>query len=202
MKLVSSDLYQVKITLVGIQGSGKTYNARKLIKAMRRPLIYGVYPFEWKNESDKVEVFIPNDFSMNTFEDFAKELISIQEKTKAYDCLFVDDADLFFNTNFSHYPFTNRLFISQRQLGLTLIFASKRPQNLSTKVYENSDYIFVFATEGVNVKRYLENLHPDMKILLPKLSREKHNFILKKVGKAPNLVNGNELNNKSKNEKN
>lgn len=187
MKLTRQELHQVKITFVGMQGSGKTFNAKKIVNTFKNPLVYGVYPFEWEDAPEKVEIFIPKDYTMATFELFAEELIKQQIKTKKYDCLFVDDADLFFGTNFANYPNTNRLFISQRQLGLTLIFASKRPQNLSTKTYENSDYIFVFAIEGTNVKRYLENLHPLMKEYLPKLSREKHNFVLKKVGEEPKL---------------
>ena len=187
MKLTKEELHQVKIIMIGIQGSGKTFRSKQLVKAFKRPLIYGVYPFEWENEPERIEIFIPKDFTMDTFEKFAGELIKQQEKNKTYDCLFIDDADLFFTSNFSNYPNTNRLFISMRQLGLTLIFASKRPQNLSTKVYENSDFTFVFAVEGTNVKKYLINLHEDMKILLPQLSREKHNCILKKVGEDPKL---------------
>jgi hypothetical protein len=188
MKLTKQDLHQKKITLIGMQGSGKTFRSKQLIKGFQKPLIYGVYPFEWEDASDKVEIFIPKDYTMQTFENFAGQLIKQQEKNKTYDCLFIDDADLFFTTNFAQYPNTNRLFISMRQLGLTLIFASKRPQNLSTKVYENSDLSFIFAIEGINVKRYLENLHKDMKILLPQLSREKHNCIFKKVGEDPKIL--------------
>jgi hypothetical protein len=187
MKFKRDDLIQRKITCIGMQGSGKTFTSKKLVRAMKKPLVYGVYPFEWEKESNKIQIYLPKDYTMETFEAFAGELIKTQEKGNGYDCLFIDDADLFFSTNFAKYPNTNRLFISQRQLGLTLIFASKRPQNISTKVYENSDYLFIFANEGVNVKKYLENLHPEMKTLLPKLSREKHNFILKKVGDDPKL---------------
>ena len=187
MKITKENLKQVKITLIGMQGSGKTYASKKLVKAFKKPLIYGVYPFEWEKEPNKISLYIPENYTMDTFEDFAGNLIIEQQTSKTYDCLFIDDADLFFNSNFARYPNTNRLFISQRQLGLTLIFASKRPQNLSTKVYENSDYVFAFATEGVNVKKYLTNLHEDMKILLPKLSREKHNCVLKEIGKEPKL---------------
>ncbi len=191
MKLTKEELKNVKITLIGMQGSGKTYRSKQLVRAFKKPLIYGVYPFEWENEPKRIEIFIPKDYTMETFEKFAGDLIKQQEKNKTYDCLFVDDADLFFGTNFSKYPNTNRLFISMRQLGLTLIFASKRPQNLSTKVYENSDYSFIFAVEGTNVKKYLENLHKEMKILLPQLSREKHNCVFKKVGEDPKLLGKN-----------
>lgn len=187
MKINKENLTQVKITLIGMQGSGKTHGSKKLVRAFKKPLVYGVYPQEWTSEPDKIKIYIPKDYTMQTFEEFAGALIKEQEKNKTYDCLFIDDADLFFNNNFANYPNTNRLFISQRQLGLTLIFASKRPQNLSTKVYENSDFVFAFATEGVNVKKYLENLHENMKILLPKLSREKHNCVLKEIGKEPEL---------------
>jgi len=199
MKFTKEKFHQVKITLIGMQGSGKTFLSKRIIKVFKNPLVYGVYPFEWENEPNKIKVYLPEGFTPASFEKFAGMLINEQMQNKTYDALFVDDADLFFNSNFNKYPNTNRLFISQRQLGLTLMFASKRPQNLSTKVYENSDFVFSFATEGVNVKKYLENLNEKMKILIPKLSREKHNFILKEIGKEPKLLRLNA--NKSKEQK-
>jgi hypothetical protein len=188
MEFKKENFNQVKILCVGMQGSGKTYLSKKIVKCFKNPLVYGVYPFEWENEPNKIKIFIPQQFTPEAFEYFAGQLIEEQVKNQTFDCLFVDDADLFFNSNFSKYPNTNRLFISQRQLGLTLIFASKRPQNLSTKVYENADFVFAFAIEGVNVKKYLENLHENMKFLIPNLSRNKHNFVLKEIGKEPYLL--------------
>lgn len=176
----------VKICIIGMQGAGKTELVKKLVKQFKKPLVYGVYPEEWKNED--VVIYKPSDFSINAFEKFSFDLIQLQTKNKTYDCLIIDDADLFFNKNsLSLFPNINRLIISQRQLKLSLIFISKRPQNLSTKIYENSDYIFIFAVEGVNVKKYLLNLHDEMINLLGFLSREKHNFILKEIGKEPIL---------------
>lgn len=188
MQFKRDNFHQVKVVCIGMQGSGKTFLSKRIVKAMKNPLVYGVYPFEWENEPDRVKLYMPKAFTPEAFEEFAGVLIQEQFKNKTYDALFIDDADLFFNSNFNKYPNTNRLFISQRQLGLTLIFASKRPQNLSTKVYENADYVFAFAVEGVNVKKYLENLHESMKNLIPNLSRDKHNFILKEIGKEPKLL--------------
>lgn len=182
-----NNVKQTKFCVVGMQGSGKTHFTKSIIKLFKNPLVYGVYPFEWENESKKIKMFVPNDLTLIAFNDFAGNLIKEQVENKTYDCLFIDDADLFFKNNFDLYPNINRLFISQRQLGLTLIFASKRPQNLSTKVYENSDFLIIFAVEGVNVKKYLRNLHEDMEELLKNLSREKHNFIIKKIGENPKL---------------
>ena len=174
-----------KLTVIGMQGSGKTELVKTIVKQFKNPLVYGVYPEEWSNESNKINLFVPPNFSLETFNKEMQNLIKEQVSRQTYDALIIDDADLFFKNNFDVYDNINRIFISQRQLNLSLIFVSKRPQNLSTKIYENSDYIIVFAIEGVNVKRYLLNLHEDMHSLLPKLSREKHNFIIKEVGNKP-----------------
>jgi len=80
MKLTKEELHQVKITMIGIQGSGKTFRSKQLVKAFKRPLIYGVYPFEWENEPERIEIFIPKDFTMDTFEKFAGELIKATRK--------------------------------------------------------------------------------------------------------------------------
>lgn len=192
MELIKKEeLKQVKICLIGMQGSGKTFMSKKLVNSFKKPLVYGVYPEEWIHEPNKIRMYSVKSFSIEAFNKFAGELINYQQNSEPkdrYDCLFIDDADLFFTSNFAVYENINRLFISQRQLGLSLIFASKRPQNLSTKIYENSDFLFIFAVEGINVKKYLNSLHENMKILLPKLSREKHNCIIKKIGKEPKLI--------------
>jgi len=187
MKFKKDYFKEKRIILIGMQGSGKTTIAKKIIRAFKNPLVYGVYSEEWEKEPNKIKMTIPKSFSAEAFNEFSEGLIQEQIKNKTYDALFVDDADLFFTNNLNNFESTNRLFISMRQLGLSLVLASKRPQNLSTKTYENADLIFNFAVEGVNVKKYLENLHEKMKILLPKLSREKHNFILKEIGKEPVL---------------
>lgn len=185
MKFTYDTLKQTKICIIGMQGSGKTTLAKKIVRTFKKPLVYGVYPEEWIHEPQKIRIYIPPSFTPEAFEEFARILIAEQVNYKTFDCLLIDDADLFFNSNFSRYPSTNRLFISQRQLGLSLIFVSKRPQNLSTKIYENSDYIFIFAIEGVNVKKYVYNLHEEMKNLVPQLSRKNHLFIIKEIGKPP-----------------
>lgn len=190
MKMDLTTTYK-RAVVIGMQGSGKTYVSKQIIKQFKKPIVYGVYPEEWENESNKITLFIPKNFTSETFDLFAKNLIESQrnpENKNKYDALFIDDADLFFTHNFSSHENINRLFISMRQIGLSIVLMSKRPQNLSTKTYENADYVLVFAVEGTNVKKYLENLHEDMKTLMPQLSREKHNFIYKEIGKKPQLI--------------
>lgn len=179
-----------RTVIIGMGGTGKTELVKMVTKQFRNPLVYGVYPEEWEKESDKVTIFIPKDFTIETFDRFVGKLINTQSNPDSkHDALIVDDADLFFDSNFIKKSNINRLFISMRQLGLSIILISKRPQNLSTKTYENADYVIVFAVEGINVKKYLHNLHEDMEELMEKLSVDEHNFIVKEAGKKPIILN-------------
>lgn len=188
------NLKDAKTTVLGIQGSGKTILAKELIKQFKHPLIYGVHLYEWQQAKDNVVVYNPFDYSLETFNSFAGDLINgIKSRNYNYDALVVDEADMFFRTNFNINKNINDLFINNRHYGLAIIFVTRRPQDISTKIYEQSEHIFIFAIEGVNVKMRLENLHEQMKALLPQLHKDKHNFIYKRIGENPIIFKGIEL---------
>ena len=64
---------------------------------------------------------------------------------------------------------------------------ARRPQSLPTELVETSHFLFVFALEGKNAKDHLRAIHSDFKELLDELSSDKHNFILKELGKPPQV---------------
>lgn len=180
----------VKTCILGIQGSGKTYfTQNKFLKQFRRPIVYGVHIYEWEKAPAKVSVYDPNrDTSVEKFDRFCKDIIDLARSGRLeYDCLVIDEADMFFRSNFDIMPNANDLFINHRHYGIALVFITRRPQDISTKIFEQSEHLFIFAIEGINVKKYIKNLHEDMEKHMAKLHKDKHNFIYKRIGEEPLL---------------
>ena len=111
-------------------------------------------------------------------------------QAKKIDCFVLDEADMFFRTNYDLCVNLNDLIINHRHYGnLAMVFISRRPQDIPTKIVESCFYQIIFLVEGANVFRKFENIHPKLFELLEKLDYEKHNFIVKELGKAPYLCN-------------
>lgn len=188
-----------KTVIAGIQDSGKTYVAKKLILQFKKPLVYAVHGYEWVDAPDKIDVFIPKDYKLETFNEFCKKLISNikgmdsygkDKKTKTYDALFIDEFDYFFSNNIdiTQYDWINDLFINHAHYRIALVGITRRVQDIPTKFFESSRHRFIFAVEGENAERKIIGMHPDMKELMPQLTVENHWFVYHRIGHAPQLI--------------
>lgn len=194
------NLKGVKSCFVGIQGSGKTEAVKYFTnKGFKKPLVYAVHKYEWDNMSNKYNIYIPQSYDLKEFNMFCGNLIKgLKNREKDFDALIIDEADLFFQDNFQIYGNVNDLFINHRHYpkgkGIALILVTRRPQDIPAKVFESSEHLFVFAIEGENVKRKLENLSPQIRELTPYLSKDKHNYIYKQIGYSPKLCKAIQIN--------
>lgn len=190
-----------KINVYGIQGSGKTWCvANYLIPSFQNPIIYGVHP------SDYIQAkgIILNPKNLSTDElDRNCELIKEKAIKGECDCFVLDEADMFLGNSIESikkYPHLYDLIINHRHYkkgypfiddknlsGLAVIFITRRPQSIPTEVTESSEYYFVYAIAGENVKRKLINIHSGFRELLPFLKKDEHNFIFYRVGDNPKL---------------
>lgn len=192
------DLKNSKTCVFGIQGSGKTKLVEhSLVKNFKHPFVYLMHPEDFKTCKNNVMLFIPRDknknidTSMATLNNTAKVIKDLAKQGKI-DALIVDEADLFIPKNFmslQKFPEFHDILINHRHYNLALIFISRRPQEISTVIVEQSEQIFLFAIDGKNVREHFARLHEDFEPLMNMLSKDKHNFIFKTLGERPQLKN-------------
>lgn len=180
-----------KIFIGGIQGSGKTYLATtKIIPAFNHVCVYAVHPDDFKSlQHADTKLLIPQDYKMETLDQTAK---TIKKMAKEGNCdLFVlDEADLFLpqdKRTLQAYKDFYDILINHRHYNLAICLISRRPQSLPAEAVEQCEYLFVFAIEGANVYDRMKNIDIRYKPLMPKLDKDLHNFIFKRVGHPPEL---------------
>jgi len=208
-----------KVGVFGIQGSGKTYfSEHALIKSFKHPFVYLLHPEDFKSCGNNVSIYTPYkmvkgqriiDRSTAHLDRVMGEFI-IQAKKGKYDAFVLDEASTFLPKNLAtlqnEAPNIIDAIDSHRHYGLkkgegfAIVYMARRPQSLPTELVETSHFLFVFALEGKNAKDHLKAIHSDFSDLLGQLTVEKHNFILKELGKAPQIYQATKLKEAKKND--
>lgn len=158
---------------------------KHLLNHFHKPVVFEVHP-DYRNT--KALYFTPPQISLNALNEFCKTVKDLAVK-KECDLFIIDEADLFFRSNYDIPPYLNDLVINHAHYNLAIGLVSRRPQDIPTKILETCHYSFIFIMEGVNAVDKIKKFHKDMEGLLPYLSFEKHNFIVKELGKAPYISN-------------
>ena len=180
-------IQNVKTCVFGIQGSGKTYLVENhLLKSFKHPFVYRVHKEDFTNTKGNVYVYDCKDTSLKELEATAI-IIKQYGKAKLIDCFVLDEADLFLKSMVAISPAMTDLILNHRHYNLALIFITRRPQSIPTEIVETCENIICFKVEGENVERKLRAIHPDFQTLLPKLDKDKYNFILKELGQPPRI---------------
>jgi len=173
------DLQNNKIAIFGIQGSGKTYLAKYLIRNFKT-LVYEVNP-DYRDTNAYVYQGSKTLQDLNKFCENVKEL-ALKRKINAF---LLDEADLFFRSNYDLQPNLNDLVINHRHYNLALFFISRRPQDIPTKIVESCHYIIIFKLEGANAINKFKEIDERILPLLEKLQYKDYRFIVKEIGKEP-----------------
>jgi hypothetical protein len=185
------DLKNVSTVVCGTKGSGKTYMAKFLASHFKKPYWYLIHKDDLADMPNNVNTIIPSTTSIGELETTLKAVKEMAIK-KQIDCFILDEAEMFIPKDFrslqSKSPVLNDLVINNRHYNLALIFISRRPQSLPTQIFETSDNIFLFAIEGKNINEYFSQLHQGFEPLIPRLSKEHHNYIHKSLGQEPKLM--------------
>lgn len=195
-----------KVGVFGIQGSGKTWFVEKgLIKSFKRPFVYLLHPEDFTSCGNNVSVYVPYkilkgkkiiDRSTAHLDRVMGKFIEEAKKGK-YDAFILDEASTFLPKNLATLQKeapnmidaidSHRHYGKKKGEGFSVVYMARRPQSLPTELVETSHFLFVFALEGKNAKDHLRAIHSDFKDRLDELSSDKHNFILKELGKAPQI---------------
>ena len=181
----------MRVTIIGLQGSGKTYLAKRVFldKEKRHLVIdpndeyegYTRYVPKYTDDYDKLteemkiaikKMVLPNTWSIEQLEKTGKE------KKDRLKLLVIDEADLMLPARHNINAAIRNLIVKSRHLRLDIVFISRRPTDLNAYVMDVSDYLVVFKQVGYNALRTLRALKLDSDKAIKELDYEKHEFLL------------------------
>lgn len=177
------DFSNKKIGIFGIQGSGKTFFATKLLSQFKAPFVYRLTP-DFDNVENAI-IFKQTDKyrDLDFFLATAKRL----GQNGKIDAIVLDESDLFMTEARIEQGILNEMLLMHRHFNLAFIIISRAPQDIPRKVFESCHYIINYMLDAPLVRKKFEDLHADYKTLLPQLDFNRHNFIIKEIGQPPKL---------------
>lgn len=184
------DFKGAKTCIFGIQGSGKTYFAQKEYRFFEKPIVFVVNDDDLEKWKYLPKLYIYHADRNNTVADFNKFIKKARDWALQgkVDCIIIDEADQFFQTNWNlNAPFLD-LILNHRHMGkngCALWFMTRRPQDIPTKIVEQSKFMIIFKLEGVNAIRRFSEINPLLPSMIERLDYQRHNFIFKELGKDP-----------------
>ncbi len=181
-----------KNCVFGTQGSGKTvFSQSGLATQFDNPLIFVV------NKDDvagwlaipQAHVYVAeNRLALGPeFAKFMRWAHGLAMKGKI-DAIFIDEADLFYNTNYDLDPVSLDLTLNHRHIGpegTAIVLITRRPQDIPTKTVESSRNLFIFKLEGANAIKRFNEINPKIPPLIEEISYDQHNFVVKELGEDP-----------------
>lgn len=182
------DLRKHKTCIFGIQGSGKTEFIKKAYQQFKAPIVFVVNKNDDWHTLKNIYVYQAEN-RLNVKEEF--EFFISQSRKWALenkiDAIIIDEADLFFNSNWDIKPELLDLVLNHRHIGsgIALIFLTRRPQDIPTKIVESSKYLIIFKLEGYNAIQRFKEIDERIPPLIEKISFQKHNFVVKQIGEEP-----------------
>ena len=180
-----------RLTVIGLQGSGKTYLVKKAIldKEQQHLVIdpndeydgYTRYVPRFTDDYEKLtqeiklvikKLVLPNCWSLEQMEKSGKD------KPKRLKLLVIDEADLVAPARRNLNSMLRNLIVKSRHLRLDIVFISRRPTDLNAYIMDTSDKLVVFKQVGYNALKTLRALKLDSDKVIKQLDYAKHEFLL------------------------
>lgn len=181
-----------RLTVIGLQGSGKTYLVKKAIldKEPHHLVIdpndeygdeYTRYIPRFTDNYEKLtqeiklvvkKLVLPNCWSLEQMQKSGKD------KPKRLKLLVIDEADLIAPARTNINSMLRNLIVKSRHLRLDIVFISRRPTDLNAYIMDTSDKLVVFKQVGYNALKTLRALKLDSDKVIKKLNYAKHEFLL------------------------
>jgi hypothetical protein len=191
------NLREKKIFIGGIQGSGKTHAARILIqKHFATALIMRVTPdFDGiVQKGCKLKqaslVRATGKPYMEVAEAMAESIVKGHIKPEV---IVFDEADLLFQSHAELMPYMNELVIKHRHFkaadgkGTSMIFITRRVQDIPAKITDSCHVRLFFPLEGKNAMTYIAGQDERIPELMQQLKYKDYRFVLKMIGEAPTI---------------
>ncbi len=180
-----------RLTVIGLQGSGKTYLVKKAIldKEPQHLVIdpndeydgYTRYVPRFTDDYEKLtaeiklaikKLVLPNTWSLEQMDKTGKD------KPKRLKLLVIDEADLIAPARTNINSMLRNLIVKSRHLRLDIVFISRRPTDLNAYIMDTSDKLVVFKQVGYNALKTLRALKLDSDKVIKQLDYAKHEFLL------------------------
>lgn len=188
------DFKNQKVFIGGIQGSGKTVFARWLVKNRYSRAIGIRETKDFDDIPNMVLVERGQSDRLVAIEHIAKMLVEIGREVEEgkrtkheFEALVIDEADLYFKSNFDIGHYMSDLVAMHRHYKIALVFITRRPQDIPAIIRESCRYSVYYKISGTYVMRALRDIHPDIPELIEQLDYDKHNFVLYELGRPPVL---------------
>lgn len=184
----------MKVVILGIQGSGKTYLAQKyFLDNEPNHIVFDIndeYPddyiryvphkktvddYELLSEETKLfvkRVVFPNIWSIEQVEKAGKD------KNKRLKLIVFDEADLIMPARKLFNSALHNLWVKSRHYRVDLVVISRRPTDLNTYVMDTADYLIVFNIPGHNAMRVLKDINAEAEKVIKSLDYNKHEFVI------------------------
>lgn len=160
------DIIEKKICIFGTGGTGKTVFTKQLWNKFKTPLAYDI-----NGDFSKCKggiAYVPQNVTTE-FKQFLNFYKQANAKRKI-DAIFFDDADAYLDYEVMNDDFFTDLVIRHRNYyKVSLIFIGKKPQNLPTKIVENSHIQIIYNVEGLNAIKRVSDIHQDIGNMLEQL---------------------------------
>jgi hypothetical protein len=198
---MKEDFTRRKVTVAGIQESGKTVFIRACAKKFKCPAVFSPNRHDWVDENVLLWVASPSAYKNellkflswvkeNNKRAFRGEKGNDDKRLKPIDAIFMDDVDLAFESTGSNSTtgIINDLHVLHRHKPwyLACFFITRRPQDIPTKLVESSHFNIIYSIEGDNVFKKYNNVDKKILPLLEnEIPYESYKYIVKPIGKAP-----------------
>lgn len=173
--------FGVHVNIFGSKGSGKTYSAIKVAKScFKAPLVYRMSD-DFDNED--VVLFPPRNY-IDDLDPFIHKVKHLA-KHGVIDAVIFDEADMLFPSNKPLTPIQKELVDKHRHFPCSVVFISRRPQNLNSMIAEEGHFTSVYAIEGDNVIMKLNRINKEFGDMVQSLEYKDYRCVLKELGKPP-----------------
>lgn len=185
-----------KTCIFGIQGSGKSMWMMEIYREFKHPIVFVVNEDDARKWAKLPGIYIwkanraTPEKTLADFKTFIETCRKWAMEGKI-DLIIIDEADMFFRSNYDIDPSLNDIVLNHRHMGsagnegVALWLATRRPQDIPTKIVESSRYLVVFKLEGSNAIDRFKEINPKIPDLIKRLRYDKHDFIFKEIGKDP-----------------
>lgn len=176
--------FGVHINIFGAKGSGKTQKMKSIMNdCFSKPIIYRM-----TDDFDKIDgiaIFKPNNYK----EDLELFLTNMKRLAKEgkIDAIIFDEADRLFPSGKPLMDIAREMVDEHRHWGCSIVFGTRRPQNLNTMVAEEDHFSIIFAGDGDNFLNKLKRINTELAELVQQLKYKDYRYVFKELGKSPTI---------------